>query len=342
MTAALRLAPFSDEHLAAAAELLAARHARLRAAEPGLNDRFTEPAAARELVRAALAGERASGWVAFDAGRLVGYLIGSVRQAAPWDNAGWVDLAGHATADGHADVARDLYAAWSEPVVRELGAFRHLVNVPAGDPEALDAWHDLDFGRMHCQAIRSTDRSDLAPPPDDIRVRDATPDDAAVMEATSELIWREQVGPPSWSPITREAALALRRDYVDELSEEEDRVWIAEDAATGEPLGVTISYPLEADLDVPDANMKLASTTTFPAARRRGVARALVHRVLEHAAEQGAPWCVTDWRTSSLLASRTWTALGFRRTRLRLERRLDERIAWAKGLDSGSPHERTR
>ncbi|HSM38333.1 MAG TPA: hypothetical protein VK838_03305 [Candidatus Limnocylindrales bacterium] len=84
---------------------------------------------------------------------------------------------------------------------------------------------------------------------------------------------------------------------------------------------------------MPDDNMKLASTTTFPAARRRGVATALVRTVLEHAAAIGAGWCVTDWRTSRLRASRSWTALWFRRTRLRLERSLDERIAWADGRE---------
>jgi GNAT superfamily N-acetyltransferase len=79
--------------------------------------------------------------------------------------------------------------------------------------------------------------------------------------------------------------------------------------------------------------MKLASTTTFAAARRRGVARTLVREVLRNAADGGSRWCVTDWRTSSLTASRTWTSLGFRLTHLRLERRLDERIAWADGRE---------
>ncbi len=38
-----------------------------------------------------------------------------------------------------------------------------------------------------------------------------------------------------------------------------------------------------------------------------------------------------DWRTSSLRASRAWTALGFRRTHVGLERRIDERMTWADG-----------
>jgi GNAT superfamily N-acetyltransferase len=92
-----------------------------------------------------------------------------------------------------------------------------------------------------------------------------------------------------------------------------------------------VSYPLDPDLDIPDRNIKLAGTATFPAARRRGVGRALLRQVLAEGARRGAPWCVTDWRTYSLLASRAWTGLGFVRTRLRLERVIDERIAWANG-----------
>ena len=43
---------------------------------------------------------------------------------------------------------------------------------------------------------------------------------------------------------------------------------------------MSVSYPLDPDLDIPDQNVKLASTATFPAARRRGVGRALLRQVL--------------------------------------------------------------
>jgi GNAT superfamily N-acetyltransferase len=327
------IVPFAEEHLGAAADLLAARQARLCAMEPGLPARWTDPVQAAQRIQAAWAAPRAGGFTALERGRLIGYLIGELRLERPWERAGWVELAGHAVAEDRPDVARDLYAAWSAQLVSQAGVFRHLVNVPSLDAGAVSTWHQLDFGQMHAFGLRATDTSDLPPTPSDLRIRDATPDDAPVMEATSELIWREQVGPPSWSPILPEHVAALRGEYVQELAEAGDRVWVAEDAATGEALGVGISYRLDPDLDVPDDNMKLASTTTFPPARRRGVATALLRTVLENAASLGARWCVTDWRTSSLRASRTWTALGFRPTRLRLERRLDERVSWANGIE---------
>ena len=150
------------------------------------------------------------------------------------------------------------------------------------------------------------------------------------MGRASELIWREQASPPSWSPMLPERIEPNRADWIEELTLG-DPIWIAEDAASHEPLGVSVSYPLDPDLDIPEENIKLAATATFPAARRRGVGRALLRQVLAEGARRGAPWCVTDWRTSSLLASRAWTGLGFLRTRLRMERVIDQRVAWADG-----------
>lgn len=333
MSGELEILPFGDEHLEAAAGLLAERQLRLRALEPALPERWCDPAQAATLIAGARRGPHAAGHVAVQGGRLVGYLVGELRLEPPWERSGWVELAGHAVAADRPDVARDLYAAWSEWLVREQAVFRHLVNVPAVDAPVVEAWHQLDFGQMHAYGIRETDASDLAPAPDGITLRDATADDGPIMAAASELIWREQVGAPSWSPILPETIASLRGEYVAELGEADDRVWIAEDAESRETLGVSVSYRLDPDLDVPEGNMKLAATATFAPARRRGVGRALLRVVLESAAASGAGWCVTDWRTSSLLASRAWTSLGFRRTRLRLERRIDERIAWADGRE---------
>ena len=240
-----RIVQFADEHLPAAAGLLSQRHARLRAGEPGLAERWCGPDEGVTLLAAARARPRARGYAALEAGRLISFLVGEVRLDAPWDRAGWVELAGHATAEDQPGVAHDLYAAWSSELVNELGIFRYLVNVPAGDRDAVEAWHQLNFGQMHAYALRSTDVSDLPVPPADIVIRDATPDDAALMESTSELIWREQVGAPSWSPIRPEQIAALRDEYVEELTLPEDRVWVAQDAASGDPLGVSVSYRLD-------------------------------------------------------------------------------------------------
>jgi ribosomal protein S18 acetylase RimI-like enzyme len=330
MPRALEIVPLTDALADDGARLLADRQQRLRADLPALPDRWCDPARARERLDGLRGADGAVGLAALEGRRLVGFLVGETRMDAPWDRAGWVELAGHAVDPAQPDVARDLFAAWSARLVRELGVFRFLVNVPATDREAVEAWSQLGFGQMHCGAIRSTDASDLGPADESITVRAAGAGDEAIMGDASELIWREQLSPPSWSPMLPERIEPNRADWVEELTLG-DPVWIAQDAASGEPLGVSVSYPLDPDLDIPDDNIKLAATATFPAARRRGVGRALLRQVLAEGASRGAAWCVTDWRTSSLLASRAWTGLGFVRTRLRLERVLDPRIAWANG-----------
>jgi ribosomal protein S18 acetylase RimI-like enzyme len=322
--------PFADSHADAAARLVAERQARLRAVLPALPERWCDPVEARSRVDALRGDDAAASFAALDGETLVGFLLGELRLDAPWDRAGWVELAGHAVDPARPDVARDLFAAWSARLMKEHGVFRYLVSVPAADPDAIEAWSQLSFGQMHCGAIRSTDAADLGEPDPSIAVRAAAPGDESIMGEASELIWREQLSPPSWSPMLPERIEPNRADWIEELTLG-DPVWIAEDAASHEPLGVSVAYPLDPDIDIPDANIKLASTATFPAARRRGVGRALLRQVLTDGAARGAAWCVTDWRTSSLLASRAWTGLGFVRTRLRMERNIDPRVAWANG-----------
>jgi ribosomal protein S18 acetylase RimI-like enzyme len=330
MPPSLEIIPFADGHADGAARLVADRQRHLRIEQPALPQRWTDVDEARSRLDALRADDAVSGVAAMDGDRLAGFLIGEIRLDPPWDRAAWVELAGHAVDPTQPDVARDLLAAWSAQLVSEMGVFRYLVHVPAVDRAAMEAWSQMNFGQMHCGAIRSTDAADLGEPDPAIVVRAAGPGDEPIMGNASELIWREQLSAPSWSPMLPERIESNRNDWIEELTLG-DPVWIAEDAATHEPLGVAISYALDADLDIPDKNMKLASTATFPAARRRGVGRAMLRQVLTEAASRGAGWCVTDWRPSSLLASRAWTALGFERTRVRMERNLDPRVAWANG-----------
>src|SRR5439155_11966534 len=146
----LEIVPFSDEHLEDAARLLAARHARHRAAEPLLAQRYEDPAAALEEVRGAWEKDAASGTAALRDGRLVGYVIGAPREASWGDNV-WIEGAGHAVEQ--AEDVRDLYAPAAARWVEE-GRSRHWVLAPAHDAELLDAWWRLSFGQQHAHGIQ--------------------------------------------------------------------------------------------------------------------------------------------------------------------------------------------
>ena len=125
----LELLPFADEHLDAAAALLAGRHRRHRAAEPALPARFEDAVAAREEVEKAWRRQGASGAVAFLDGRLAGYLLGAPDDEAHWGGPNvWVGYAGHAAVDP--ELVRDLYGFAAQRWVDE-GRPRHYVQVPA-------------------------------------------------------------------------------------------------------------------------------------------------------------------------------------------------------------------
>ena len=99
--------PFDSEHLEGAAEVLAVRHRRHREAEPLLAATYEDPQACRELIAAAYAADDASGSVAVDGSRVVGYLLGAPKSET-WGQNIWVESAGHAVEEP--ELARELYA----------------------------------------------------------------------------------------------------------------------------------------------------------------------------------------------------------------------------------------
>ena len=64
----------------------------------------------------------------------------------------------------------------------------------------------------------------------------------------------------------------------------------------------------------------LGFAAVLPAARGRGLGRALGEAVIDWAAQSGYRSVATDWRATNLLSSRTWPRLGFEPTFLRLHR----------------------
>jgi hypothetical protein len=145
------IVPFADEHLGDAARLLAARHARHRAAEPLLADRFEDDSEASSELERVWRVEDASGAAALRGGRMVGYLVGAPRSNPVWGANTWVEAPGHAVEE--AETVRDLYAAAAARWVDE-GRPRHAVLVPAHDGELLEAWWRLSFGQQHAHGVR--------------------------------------------------------------------------------------------------------------------------------------------------------------------------------------------
>src|SRR5215210_5517233 len=153
----LNVEAFRDEHLDAAAELLAARHRRHREAEPLLPD-VTD---LRSHIEREWHVDGASGAFASRAGEPVAYLV---ARPLPYGRQGtWmvVGIAGHAVS-GDAEIARDVYAAAAAEWVA-AGHMRHGVFIPTTEPKLVDRWFHLSFGASGVLATRETEP---APPVD--------------------------------------------------------------------------------------------------------------------------------------------------------------------------------
>src|SRR5262245_33441427 len=156
----MKIVPFTDEHVDAAAEILAARHARHREAEPLLpSDVDFRAQVAKEWSE-----DSASG--VFSAN---GYLFGRP------DRFGWLvaGIGGHAVT-GDVEHARDLYAAAAARWV-EAGHRQHAVYLPSHDVALVDAWFRLSFGASGVLAQRETANEE--PFDGGVNIRRGTQDD---------------------------------------------------------------------------------------------------------------------------------------------------------------------
>jgi ribosomal protein S18 acetylase RimI-like enzyme len=307
----VEIRPFGDEHLDGAATLLAERHGRHRAAEPLLADSNASEAVARAWER-----EEASGAVVLEGGKLVGYLVGALRENRIWGRHAWVERAGHAAAEP--ELVRDLYAA-AAPAWAEAGAQMHFALVPVLD-EVLEPWYRLAFGQVQLEAIRESG-SEPAPLAPGVTIRRAGIDDleTAAMPL-AKLIWQHQALSPCFTGLTPPPEEELRSVWQETLEDSDVVYFVVE--REGGVVAHSVLYPAASDLGTPDDALYLGTTATMPEVRGTGIGLSLTEHVLFWAREAGYPTVVTDWRVANLLASRFWPARGFRPTFVRVYRRL--------------------
>jgi ribosomal protein S18 acetylase RimI-like enzyme len=296
----VEIRPFSDEHLGAAAELLAERHARHLAAEPLL---------ARDVdYRAQVAAELAQGQgvVAVVGGDVHAYLVGRTT-----DHDAFVGFAGCAARDP--ELVRDLYASLS-PQWRRA---RHRAYMPASDAGLVGAWFRLAFGVQFTLAVREPEAGEVS----GVEIRPGTAGDLDAAVELEHAFTDHLRAPPSYSDRERAADDEVRRDWDGTWDDERYAHFVAVDA--GQVLGHVLLYLRDAgDLRVPDANIDLSLLVVAPSARRHGVGTALTTHALTYAHERGYRSMTIDWRVVNLAADRFFTARGFRPTFVRLYRHI--------------------
>jgi ribosomal protein S18 acetylase RimI-like enzyme len=315
----LELLPFGDEHVDAAAALLADRHAGHRSAERLLSARHEDPSEARGELETAWGREGASGVAAVRAGRTVGYLLGGPRPEPVWGDNVWVEAAGHAVEEP--ELVRDLYGVAAARWVEE-GRTRHYALVPAGDPALVDAWFRLGFGQQQAHGVRETARLD-GTPPDGFEIRDPDPDEVEQLIDLDLALPRHQRNSPVFSGVSLPTREESRAEWISTLAAGEETILIG--AREGRPVACWAIVPIERSKEHrgllrPDDACFLGFAATLPEARGSGIGVALTNASLTRAVEDGYAAMATDWRVTNLLASRFWPRRGFRTTFLRLYR----------------------
>jgi ribosomal protein S18 acetylase RimI-like enzyme len=310
----LDIQPFADEHLDAAAALLAERHRAHREAEPLLPDVTDFRAHVEDEWRA----DDAFGWFAVTEDEPAGYLIGSPGGEIWGEGNVWVGLAGHAVREP--ETVRDLYQAAAEAWV-DGGLRRNYVVVPTHDPALVDAWFRLSFGAQHAQGIQEV--PEAAGSVHGLTVRPATPEDAETAARIDLLLPEYQARSPVFGGGRPPSMEEVVTDYAESLGNDDEGILIVE--RDGETVGlltvadVTLSG-MHTGLSRPEHAAILGFATTLPEVRGTGAGLALTNACFDWAREHGYETIVVDWRETNLLSSRFWPARGFRRTFQRLYR----------------------
>lgn len=290
-----------------------------------LSPGYAEVAAATAEVAAAFetAGvsgtSGASGAFAVRDGEPAGYLVGFSKSAELWGPNVWVESAGHAATDG--ETLRDLYAVAAAGWV-ESGLTAHYAVVPATDAELVRAWFRLGFGQQHCHALRGLPTQ--APViPAGLTIRRAVREDIPALAELEVELPRHQRLAPTFSAATVPRVEQVAGEWAEDFDDPGYAAFVAE--RNGTVVGSAGGCALEksgshTSLMRPGNAGFLAFAAVFPGERGHGAGRALGEAVLDWAAQAGFGCVATDWRVTNLLSSRTWPALGFAESFLRLHR----------------------
>jgi len=305
--AQIEIVAFADEHVGGAAEVLARRHAQHRglcALLPEIDD-FT--AQVRD------AGVDATGAVAIDGDRVVGYLLGRHAHDAIGAHI-WSHVGGQAVDEPA--VVQDLYVVAAARWVDE-GCRRHFVFVPS-IPALVEPWFRLSFGASAALAARPAWPAPSFSAPGVTVRRVSTADMADVARLEREL-YVGLAASPSFSGLRVDSVEVFEDEW---RANEHDERYVAFLAETdGETVGQLFLFRRPAgDLRVPPRSIDLASASVWPEARGRGIGSALTGTAFAWARDNGVETVITDWRMSNLVAARYWPARGFEETFLRLYR----------------------
>lgn len=339
----LSVREFRPGDLHSASALLAGAHARRQLAGVRLGERYFERSGCTLLLEQLLSSPRATAVVCERGGRVQGYLAGERQLYAPEDFASIyaeprstnVPLHGHAVADGEdaAAVYEALYAELAREWIAD-GFFIHNVAVSAQEAAVLEAWSLLGFGRKSVCAIRPT--SPLASDGErraEVRIEEIRGRDDEVLELFHRRLMTFQTGAPMFWPYTGESDAKVRAVRRDAMASGQGFAYVAR-GRKGKPLGSLLFVPsvFLSPLLVCDDMMYLWEGFVEEDQRAAGVGSMLLDHALERLRERGIAWCALHFVSGNPRGGRFWPSKGFVPIEVVMNRHVDERVAWARGL----------
>ncbi len=296
----------------------AVRHRRHREAEPLLAATYEDPQACRELIAAAYAAEDASGSVAVDGSRVVGYLLGAPKSET-WGQNIWVESAGHAVEEP--ELARDLYAVAATRWLDE-GRPAHYALLPSHDTALVHAWFRLAFGWQHTHAVREP--AEAGPLHEGLTVRQPERSEIPALARLDMVLPEHQHQSPV---LLRRPPRRLRgagRGLGGGLRQPEvlERRGRARRRDRGQRRRLRARGVLEPRRAAPTPATPPSSASRRPSRRPAGSASAgrWARPCPRGRCVEGYTSIVTDWRETNLLSSRAWRGLGYRDTFTRVHR----------------------
>lgn len=325
-----------QQHLDAAAALLAARQQRDRERDPRLPAAFVMAEACRPVIEQSLTQHGGRGVIAHDGAEPVGFMIMTPQLFAPTHflasffppRSAAASYQQHASKGGmEYDVYREMYAVLADHFVG-LGYFDHLVAVSPSDAGLADAWASLGFGRNAVAAMRGVGPTEK--PQANVEMHQASAEDAEVIFKLSEELTLHHAKSPIFWPFLRETDDSSHEMQRGLLTDPQANAhWVAYE--DGEPVGMNTFMPpaFLSPLMVPPKTVYLFQGIVTSDARTGGVGTAILSRGAEWAREQGYEYMTLHFAAPNLQGARFWQSSGFVPIEFGLRRRVDDRIAWA-------------
>ncbi len=332
--------PFQTDDNGPCAELLAARQRVLRTRLPMLAAALEDPRAAGALLEKASANPRTTRFVAERDGRVAGFLSGEEMLFPPDHFASQyippqsLDLAveGHAVAadEDATDVYRALYAALAADAVGR-GLFIHRVHI-IPDAAVQEAWVSLGFGRHLTAGVRETALPLDGGVPAAIEVHQASAEDVDVIMALHDTLNRHHLKSPMFWPILPAPQPAAREYDLAHLADTETNPYFVA-YRDGRPVAMqTFNKPgFIPEVVEHDSNIYLYEGVVEDDVRTGGVGAALLDRTMSHLRDRGVRWCTLHFAAGNPSGAPFWLKHQFIPVEHEMERRIDDRVAWARG-----------